>query len=75
MAGTSSSSVLYARRQVADRLREIRLDASLTLRAVAQAAGWHESKSSRIEGAHTKPSDADIQTWCRACGQRIRPLT
>jgi transcriptional regulator with XRE-family HTH domain len=68
MAGTSSSSVLHARQQVADRLREIRLDAGLTLRAVAEAAGWHESKSSRIEGAQTRPSDQDIRTWCRVCG-------
>lgn len=68
MAGTSSSSVLYARQQLAGRLREIRLDAGLTLRAVAETAEWHESKSSRIEGAHTRPSDSDIRAWCRACG-------
>jgi transcriptional regulator with XRE-family HTH domain len=67
MAGTSSSSVLHARQQIAERLREVRLDAGLTLRAVAEAAGWHESKSSRIEAAQTRPSDADIRTWCRAC--------
>jgi transcriptional regulator with XRE-family HTH domain len=68
MAVSSSSSVQQARQQVAGRLREIRLDAGLTLRAVAVAAGWHESKSSRIEHAVTPPSDADIQAWCRACG-------
>ena len=68
MAISSSSSVQQARQQVADRLREIRLDAGLTLRAVALAAGWHESKSSRIEHAVTPPADADIQAWCRACG-------
>jgi len=68
MVGTSSSSVLHARQQIAVRLREIRLDAGLSLRAVADAAGWHESKSSRIEGARTRPSDSDIQAWCRACG-------
>lgn len=68
MAGTSSSSVLYARQQLAGRLREIRLDAGLTMRAVAEAAGWHESKASRIEAARTRPSDADIRAWCRACG-------
>lgn len=68
MAGTSSSSVLHARQQIADRLREIRLDAGLSLRAVAAAAGWHESKSSRIERALTRPSDADISAWCRVCG-------
>jgi transcriptional regulator with XRE-family HTH domain len=68
MAGTSSSSVLHARQQVAGRLREIRLDAGLTLRAVSESAGWHESKASRIEGARTRPSDSDIQAWCRVCG-------
>ena len=68
MAGTSSSSVLHARQQIAARLHEVRLDAGLTLRAVAAAAGWHESKSSRIEHAVTKPSDSDIRAWCRVCG-------
>src|SRR4051794_41895243 len=68
MATTPSSSVLQARHQVAGRLREIRLDAGLSLRAIAAAAGWHESKSSRIEHAVTTPSDADILAWCRACG-------
>jgi transcriptional regulator with XRE-family HTH domain len=68
MAISSSSSVQQARQQVAERLREIRLDAGLTLRAVAVVAGWHESKSSRIEHAVTPPSDVDIQAWCRACG-------
>ena len=67
MATTPSSSVQQARQQVAGRLREIRLDAGLTLRAVAAAAGWHESKSSRIEHAVTTPSDTDILAWCRAC--------
>jgi transcriptional regulator with XRE-family HTH domain len=68
MAGTSSSSALNARQQLADRLRDMRLDAGLSLRAVADASGWHESKSSRIEGGRTRPSDSDIRAWCRACG-------
>jgi len=56
----TSSTVQQARQQVADRLREVRLDAGLTKRAVAAAAGWHESKCSRIEHARTPPSDDDI---------------
>ena len=64
----TSSTVQQARQQIADRLREIRLDAGLTKRAVAAAAGWHESKCSRIEHARTPPSDADIRAWCRICG-------
>ena len=64
----TSSTVQQARQQIADRLREIRLDTGLTKRAVATAAGWHESKCSRIEHARTPPSDADIRAWCRICG-------
>jgi transcriptional regulator with XRE-family HTH domain len=64
---TTSSSVQQARQQIADRLREIRLDAGLTARAVAAAARWHESKCSRIEHARTPPSDEDIRIWCRVC--------
>jgi Domain of unknown function (DUF5753)/Helix-turn-helix domain len=61
----TSSTVQQARQQIADRLREIRLDAGLTKRAVAAAAGWHESKCSRIEHARTPPSD--IRAWCGIC--------
>jgi transcriptional regulator with XRE-family HTH domain len=64
---STSSTVQQARQHIADRLREIRLDAGLTKRAVAAAAGWHESKCSRIEHARTPPSDADIRAWCRIC--------
>jgi transcriptional regulator with XRE-family HTH domain len=53
---------------LADRLREVRLDAGLTGRALSAAAGWHEAKTSRIEHARVAPSDADIQSWCDACG-------
>jgi transcriptional regulator with XRE-family HTH domain len=63
----TSSAVQQARQDVASRLRELRLDAGLTKRAVAAAAGWHESKCSRIEHARTPPSDADIRAWCRIC--------
>lgn len=63
-----SSSAQAARQAIADRLREIRLDAGLTARDLARAAGWHESKCSRIEHGRTVPSDADIRAWCNICG-------
>ncbi|MGW3736999.1 Scr1 family TA system antitoxin-like transcriptional regulator [Streptomyces sp. NPDC005148] len=63
-----SSSVQAAREALAERLREIRLDAGLTGRDVADRAGWNASKSSRLENAVTPPSDADIRAWCAACG-------
>jgi transcriptional regulator with XRE-family HTH domain len=68
MARSPSSSVQAAREALAARLREIRLDAGLTAREIALRAGWHPSKSSRIENAVTPPSDADIRAWCSICG-------
>lgn len=62
------SSVQRARQDVAARLRDIRLDAGLNGRALSAAAGWHEAKTSRIEGAKQALTDADIRTWCRVCG-------
>lgn len=53
---------------LADRLGEIRRDAGLTGRDLAQLCGWHPSKSSRIENARTPPSADDIRAWCEACG-------
>lgn len=68
MAISPSSSVQRARQQLAERLRDIRLDASLTARALSAAAGWHEAKTSRIESAKQAQSEADILEWCRVCG-------
>jgi transcriptional regulator with XRE-family HTH domain len=61
------SSAQAARKLIADRLGEIRRDAGLTGRELAARCGWSESKTSRIEGGKTVPSDADIRDWCRAC--------
>ncbi|MCX4675017.1 helix-turn-helix transcriptional regulator [Streptomyces sp. NBC_01433] len=63
-----SSSVESARKAVAARLREARLDAGLKGHELAARCGWHKSKTSRIESARTPPSDADIRAWCAACG-------
>lgn len=63
-----STSVQAARRRLAERLREIRLDAGITKREVAARCGWSEAKSGRIENARTAPSDEDVRRWCRACG-------
>ena len=68
MAISPSSSVQRARQDLADRLRDIRLDAGLTARALSSAVGWHEAKTSRIESAKQAPSEPDIQAWCHVCG-------
>jgi transcriptional regulator with XRE-family HTH domain len=68
MAISPSSSAQRAREQLAERLRDIRLDARLTARALSALAGWHEAKTSRIEAAKQAPSEDDIRIWCRVCG-------
>lgn len=68
MAISPSSSVQRARQDLADRLRELRLEASLTARALSAAAGWHEAKTSRLEAAKQAPSEDDIRAWCQVCG-------
>ncbi|WP_328300049.1 helix-turn-helix transcriptional regulator [Streptomyces sp. NBC_00435] len=68
MPSYQSSSVENARKAVAARLREVRLDAGLKGHELAARCGWHKSKVSRIENAITPPSDADIRDWCAGCG-------
>lgn len=56
-----------ARAALGTRLREIRLDAGLTARALAQLAGWHFTKVSKLEHGTRRPSPDDIRTWCTCC--------
>ena len=49
------------------RLREIRQDAGLTGRQLAELTGFHFTKISRAEHGAQGLSDADIRAWCRAC--------
>ncbi|MGH3900567.1 MAG: helix-turn-helix domain-containing protein [Pseudonocardiaceae bacterium] len=56
------------RETLGQRLRELRRDARLTGRQLAQARGWQPSKVSRIESGKQTPSDADVEAWATACG-------
>jgi transcriptional regulator with XRE-family HTH domain len=75
---SSSSSAQQARQALADQLREVRLAAGLTGRALAARAGWHGvSKVSKIEHGVRPPSDDDVRTWCKVCGtppERVEEL-
>ena len=64
----SSSSAQQARQILADRLRELRLDAGLTAKELAARAGWERTKVSKIEHATRPPSAAAIRAWCQVCG-------
>ncbi len=78
MPSSSSSSAQQARQALADQLREIRLAAGLTGRALASKAGWHGvSKVSKIENGVRPASSDDVRTWCRVCGtsaERVEEL-
>ncbi|MFD0287663.1 helix-turn-helix domain-containing protein [Streptomyces lutosisoli] len=63
-----SSSAQAAREVVAQRLRDLRKTAGLTVAELADQCGWHHAKTSRIENARTAPSATDIRLWCRASG-------
>ncbi|MDT0546947.1 helix-turn-helix domain-containing protein [Streptomyces lonegramiae] len=66
MPVSPSSSAQAAREAVAQRLRDLRKEAGLTVVQLAAACGWHYSKTSRIENALTGPSATDIRRWCAA---------
>lgn len=78
MPSSSSSSAQQARQALADQLREIRLAAGLTGRALAARAEWHGvSKVSKIEHGVRPPSSDDVRIWCRVCGtspERVEEL-
>lgn len=67
MPASPSSSALAARKALAARLRDLRLDAELTVRELADRAGWSHSKVSRIENTRTAPAPDDVRTWARVC--------
>ncbi|SDU77088.1 helix-turn-helix domain-containing protein [Jiangella alkaliphila] len=62
-----SGEVQQARQAMGARLRELRHDAGLTGRALAQLAGWHPAKVSRLEYGKQAPSEPDLRTWCQHC--------
>jgi transcriptional regulator with XRE-family HTH domain len=63
------SNFQRAREALGLRLRELRRDAHLTGRQLAESQGWHPSKVSKVEGGKQTPSEADIQAWSVACAR------
>jgi transcriptional regulator with XRE-family HTH domain len=62
-----ASAAQRAKEAFGSRLREIRLDAGLTGRQLADVTGFHFTKVSRVEHGAQGLSDADIRAWCSAC--------
>lgn len=61
------SSVQAARQALGRRLREIRQDAGLSGRALAELCTWHFTKVSKLENGVTTPSTQDLNLWCLHC--------
>lgn len=62
-----SSAAREARQAFGQRLKNLRLEANLTGRALASTCGWHFTKVSKVENGTQEPSQADLRAWCRAC--------
>ena len=63
------SNFQRAREALGTQLRELRRDAQLTGRQLAESQGWHPSKVSKIEAGKQTPSHVDIQAWSVACAR------
>ncbi|MFE2529331.1 helix-turn-helix domain-containing protein [Streptomyces sp. NPDC059382] len=51
------------------RLKELRVEASLDGKGLAELLGWHRSKVSRVQTGKQTPTLADLEAWAAATGQ------
>lgn len=59
------TSVHEARNALGQRLRELRRQANLTGRQLAESLSWPASKISKLENGRQTPTDDDIRAWTR----------
>lgn len=60
------SSLHEARLALGRRLRELRRQADLSGRELAESLSWPPSKVSKLENGRQSPTDVDIRAWARA---------
>ena len=63
-----SDQTAAAKKAFGLKLRDLRKDAGLTGRQLAEASGLHNTKISRVEHGQQSPSEDDIRDWAIACG-------
>jgi transcriptional regulator with XRE-family HTH domain len=63
----ASPQVKQAREALGRRLRELRSDAGITARVLAERCGWHFTKISKIEHGKQTPTDQDLRLWAIEC--------
>jgi len=62
-----SSAAKQAQEALGGRLRDLRKEAGLTARELAEVTGQHYTRVSKIEHGVQPPTDRDVREWCRAC--------
>lgn len=65
---SSSGGVEEARNALGQRLREVRRQAGLSGKDLAESLSWQASKVSKIENGKQTPTDDDIKAWTQASG-------
>ncbi len=65
---SGTSNVHEARTALGKRLRELRNDAGITGRELAESLSWPASKVSKLENGRQAPSVQDIRDWTRITG-------
>jgi transcriptional regulator with XRE-family HTH domain len=63
---SGTTGVDEARNALGKRLRELRIEAKLSGKQLAESLSWVGSKISKIENGHQTPTDNDIKAWTRA---------
>jgi transcriptional regulator with XRE-family HTH domain len=63
---SGASNVYEARSALGKRLRELRQQAALSGKQLAESLSWPASKVSKLENGRQTPSDVDIRDWTRA---------
>lgn len=68
---SGASNVHEARSALGKRLRELRQQAGLTGRQLAESLSWPQSKVSKLETARQTPNEDDIRAWTRITGREF----
>ncbi len=63
-----STDFQQSRKGLGARLRELRAEAGLNGKQLAELTGWPASKISKIENGKQTPTAADLTQWAEACG-------
>lgn len=64
----NNGAIAAIQRQLVAELRRLRIAAGLSGEALGEQIGVSQSKVSKVENAHRRPTVADVQAWARVTG-------